>query len=129
MFVSTTSPGTMVAMNIEMLLDFACISLDTDKVASIKLTAHWTLPDINEKHWISLEDSVLIHRQVKEFDGKADVSITMDRSVLNKLLTKQTTLENELQAKRIVPEGNVKALATALGCLVAFTPNFDIVTP
>jgi len=128
-FASTASPETMKAMTVEMLLDFAGVSLDVDKVVGKTLIVHWSLPDIAEKYWISLEDSVLIHRHVEEFEGKADVSITMDRAVLNKLLTKQTTLEAELQAKRIIPVGNIEALKDALTCLVSFAPNFDIVTP
>ncbi len=125
--VSVASPETLAAMNVEMLLDFMGISLDSDKAAGKTLTVHWTLPDVKEKHWISLEDSVLIHRTVKEYDGTADVSVTMDRALLNKLLTKEakwTDVEKEVKI-----EGAVDKLKEALGFLVTFTPDFNIVTP
>ncbi len=124
---TTASPETMAAMSTEMFLDFMGISLDSDKAAGKTLTIQWTLPDVNEKHWISLEDSVLIHRTVKEYDGKADVAVTMDRAVLNKLLAKEAKWADV--EKEVKLEGAVDKLKEAMGLLVTFTPDFNIVIP
>ncbi len=125
--VTTASPETLAAMSVETLLDFMGISLDSDKATGKTLTVHWTLPDVNEKHWISLEDSVLIHRTVEEYDGKADVSVTMDRAVLNKLLAKEAKWADV--EKEVKLEGAIDKLKEAFGFLVTFTPDFNIVTP
>lgn len=126
---TTASPETMAATSVDMLLDFAGIMLDSDKLAGKTLTIQWELPDVKEKHEISLEDSVLIHRSVEQFKGKADVTVKMDKATLNKLLTGKAKWDDEVKAGRVSLTGDVDALKACLACLVMFTPDFNIVTP
>ena len=54
------------------------------------IAINWVFPELKEKQALYLENSVLNHWP--DFtDPKADVTVTLDRATLNKILLKETT--------------------------------------
>jgi alkyl sulfatase BDS1-like metallo-beta-lactamase superfamily hydrolase len=58
------------------------------------------LPDINEKHTLFLENSVLNHWP-DYTDVKADVTVTVDRTTLTKVLTKQVSFKDAVKTGQV----------------------------
>ena len=58
-----------------------------------------------------------------------DVTVTIDRSVLNHVVLGETTFEKSIAAGDIKVDGNPEALKTLVGLLDTFEFWFNIVTP
>ncbi len=64
-------------------------------------------------------------------DAKADVTVTLDRATLSKILIKQTTLADAAKVGQVKFTGDQAKFADLMGCLVDLNQFFwfDIVTP
>jgi len=87
-------------------------------------------PDINEKHALFLENSVLNHWP-DYTDAKADVTVTLDRSTLTRFLTKQVSFEDAVKTGQVKLAGNQAKFGEFMSYLVDLNQYFwfNIVTP
>jgi hypothetical protein len=81
------------------------VQLDAKKADGKTLTINWIFPDINEKHALFLENSVLNHWP-DYTDAKADVTVTVERATLTKVLTKQLSFEDAVKTGLVKFTGN-----------------------
>lgn len=126
---AAASPETLVGTPVDMLLEFAGVSLNFEKSFEKSLIVHWSLPDIDEHFRVSLEDSILVHRKVDKFETKCDVFVRSDRAAINRILLGQSTLEKETATGAIRIEGDAAKLKEALTFFDTFTADFNIVLP
>ena len=91
---------------------------------------NWIFPDIKEKHALFLENSVLNHWP-DYTDAKADVTVTVDRASLTKVLTKQLSFQDGVKNGQITFTGNQAKFGELLSYLVDLNQYFwfNIVTP
>lgn len=127
--VSSDTPDTIRAMSTEMFLDYMGIRLNADKASGKKFTVNWEIPDLKEKYTVKLENSVLVYRKVASFKSGADATLTLSKDTLTKIITKQTTLDKEIQSGNVKISGNANELKANLAIFDTFTPDFNIVTP
>lgn len=125
----TNTPDTVKAMTMDMYLDYLGIRLNGDKANGKNLSLNWELPDIKEKYTVNLENSVLTYRKVNSFTKNAEITLTMDKTVLDAIQTKETTLDKEISSGKVKISGDVNKLKEYLGLFDSFTPDFNIVTP
>ena len=69
-------------MSPELLFGYMGVQLDAKKAEGKTLAVNWILPDINEKHTLFLENSVLNHWP-DYTDAKADVTVIVDQDHLD----------------------------------------------
>lgn len=122
------STDTLKAMPVDMLLDYLGIRLNAEKAEGKSIQINWAFTDTSEKYALSLENGALIYTANTQFP-QADVSLTLTRDGLNKLLAKSSDLEKEIASGNVKVEGNSKKMMELLSYMDEFDPSFNIVTP
>ena len=79
------------------------VQLDAKKAEGKTPAVNWVFPDINEKHALFLENSVLNYWP-DYTDARADVTVIVDRTTLTKVLNKQVSFERQPGQVRRVHE-------------------------
>jgi len=124
------SADIVANMSSELLFGYMGVQLDAKKADGKILAVNWMFPDINEKHALYLENSVLNHWPDYN-DPKADVTITLDRATLTKILLKQLSFQDAVKNGQITFAGNQAKFGELLSYLVDLNQYFwfNIVTP
>ncbi len=125
---TTSAPADIVAsLSCEQLFDSMAIRLDGPKVFETELTLNWVFPDLDACYFLTLENAVLTHRVGAS--ETADATITLDRALLDRILTGGADLPAELEAGAIRIEGDGAKLGVLLSSFDPPDPSFAIVTP
>jgi alkyl sulfatase BDS1-like metallo-beta-lactamase superfamily hydrolase len=124
------SADIVAAMSPELLFGYMGVQLDAKRADGKTLTINWIFPDINEKHALFLENSVLNHWP-DYTDAKADVTVTVDRANLTKVLTRQLSFEDAVKTGQVKFAGNQAKFAEFISYLVNLNQYFwfSVVTP
>jgi alkyl sulfatase BDS1-like metallo-beta-lactamase superfamily hydrolase len=124
------SADVVASMSPELLFGYMGVQLDAKKAEGKTLTINWIFPDINEKHALFLENSVLNHWP-DYTDAKADVTVTVDRGTLTKVLTKQVAFEDAVKGGQVKFAGDQAKFGEFMSYLVNLNQYFwfNIVTP
>jgi alkyl sulfatase BDS1-like metallo-beta-lactamase superfamily hydrolase len=127
---NAASADIVASMSPELLFGYMGVQLDAKKAEGKTLAINWIFPDINEKHALFLENSVLNHWP-DYTDAKADVTVTVDRSTLTKVLTKQVSFEDAVKTGQVKFAGNQAKFGEFMSYLVNLNQHFwfNIVTP
>lgn len=127
---NVSSLDTIGNMSLELAFGYMGIQLDAVKAEGKTITVNWNFPDIKEQHALYLENSVLNH--IPDFaDKKPDVTVTLDRATLNRVLAKQSSFADETEAGKIMFSGDQARFNELMGMLVDLNQSFwfNIVTP
>jgi alkyl sulfatase BDS1-like metallo-beta-lactamase superfamily hydrolase len=124
------SADIVASMSPELLFGYMGVQLDAKKADGKTLAVNWIFPDINEKHALFLENSVLNHWP-DYTNAKADVTVTVDRTTLTKVLTKQVSFEDAVKTGQVKFAGNRAKFGEFMSYLVDLNQYFwfNIVTP
>jgi len=127
---NAASADVVASMSPELLFGYMGVQLDAKKAEGKTLAVNWIFPDINEKHAVFLENSVLNHWPDYN-DAKADVTVTVDRATLTKVLTKQVSFEDAVKSGQVKFAGNQAKFGEFMSYLVNLNQYFwfNIVTP
>ena len=120
----------VASMPLELLFAYMGVQLDAKKADGKTLAINWILPDINEKHSLFLENSVLNHWP-DYTDAKADVTVTVNRTTLTKVLTKQVSFDDAVKTGQVKFDGNQAKFNEFMSYLINLNQHFwfNIVTP
>ena len=121
----TNGPDMIRAMTTELWLNALAISMDSKKAAGMKFKINLSTPDNGEKFVVEMSNSALSN--IKGYQDKnPDLSITLNRSDLEKVMGGQTTFE-KLQAEgKAKFEGDRKAFEQLRSTMTTFTPDFEL---
>ena len=122
---STTGPDMIRGMSTELWLNSVAISLDSSKVAAQNFTINLVTPDNKEKFVIELSNSVLTNIKGQQAK-KPDLTITVNRSELEKVMGGTATFDDLLKEGKAKFEGDRKPFDVLRSALVRFTPNFEM---
>ena len=124
------SADIIANMSTDLLFGYMGVQLDAKKADGKTLAINWIFPDINEKHALFLENSVLNHWP-DYTDAKADVTVTVERATLTKVLTKQLSFEDAVKTGLVKFTGNPAKFVEFMSYLVDLNQYFwfNIVTP
>jgi alkyl sulfatase BDS1-like metallo-beta-lactamase superfamily hydrolase len=127
---NTASADVLGNMSFDLIFGFMGIQLDAKKADGKKITVNWAFPDVNAKHALFLENSVLNHWA--DYQAKdADVTVTLDRTVLDQVLAKQLSFKDALAQGKVKLSGDAAKFEELMGMLVDLGESFwfGIVTP
>ena len=124
------SADIVASMPTDLLFGYIGVQLDATKADGKTLAINWIFPDINEKHALFLENSVLNHWP-DYTDAKADVTVTVERATLTKVLTRQLSFEDAVKTGLVKFTGNPAKFVEFMSYLVDLNQYFwfNIVTP
>ena len=121
----TNGPDMIRAMTTELWLNALAISMDSKKAAGMKFKINLSTPDNGEKFVVEMSNSALSN--IKGYQDKnPNLSITLNRTDLEKVMGGQTTFE-KLQAEgKANFEGDRKAFEQLRSTMTTFTPDFEL---
>lgn len=124
--VSSASADTIRGMSTELWLDFLGISMDSSKVGGQEFVINLVTPDNKEKFIVELSNSVLTNIKGEQAE-KADLTITVDRKDLEKVMGAAATFDSLIKEGKATFEGDHKAFDVLREAMVGFTPDFEMV--
>ncbi|MEB2283562.1 MAG: MBL fold metallo-hydrolase [Myxococcales bacterium] len=111
-----------------MMLDFAAVRLNPERAAGKRIVLNIRLSDTNERHLITVQNSVLVHEK-DVTDDTADATVTMERNDLLQTLLAGVPVGLKTATGAIRREGSTDAYAKLVELIDPLDPNFPIVTP
>jgi alkyl sulfatase BDS1-like metallo-beta-lactamase superfamily hydrolase len=116
-----------VALRTNQFFDFLAVRLNGEKAASLRFAINWRFPDTGEAFVLNLENAALTHRTGES--AQAAATITMARTVLDKVITRATTFPEAIAAGTVRIDGDRAVLGQLLGCLDEFQRMFNLAEP
>jgi alkyl sulfatase BDS1-like metallo-beta-lactamase superfamily hydrolase len=111
-----------------MMLDYAAVRLNPERAAGKRLAINLLLSDTNEKHLISVANSVLIH-ETDVSDENADATVTLRREDLIETLLAAVPVGLKTATGAIAVEGDANAYAELVALIDPVDANFPVVVP
>lgn len=121
-------PDTVAAMSLDMFFDFLGVKLNPKDAEGEHLVINFDFPDQGEKFMLELKNSVLNNTKGIQAEDP-NVSLTITRDALNKLILKQAGFPRLVLSGDISFDGNPLAFRKLMGMMEDFDPWFPIVTP
>lgn len=122
----TASPDVISEMEIDMLLDFFAVRIDSLKAQHTPFTLNVEVPDRKETYFVELSNGNLSNVLVDR-PRKADATLTINKSDVTRLLLEDTTLPELFKSKAAKLTGDESVLEKLIGSLVEFNAGFEIV--
>jgi alkyl sulfatase BDS1-like metallo-beta-lactamase superfamily hydrolase len=112
-------------MSTELFLNFLAIKMDGRRAEGLAFVINLETPDNGEKFVVELANETLTNIPGYRADG-ADLSLTVNRSDLERVMTGETELEALLADGTARAEGNLAILPQLAQLMVEFDPRFEI---
>jgi glyoxylase-like metal-dependent hydrolase (beta-lactamase superfamily II) len=119
------NPEMVRAMSTDLLLDFLAIRLDSSQAKDLHFTINLFTPDNGEKFILELSNATLTSCKGFLLD-QADLSIVLNRSELESIMSGQTTLAALAAEGKAKLEGDAQVLQQLQAVLVSFTADFEL---
>lgn len=119
------NPEMVRAMSTDLLLDFLAIRLDSSQAKDLRFTINLFTPDNGEKFILELSNATLTSCKGFLLD-QADLSIVLNRSELESIMSGQTTLAALAAEGKAKLEGDAKVVQQLQALLVSFTADFEL---
>lgn len=123
---ASTDADTLRALSDDMFLDYLAIRLNGERAAGAHIALNWVQPDTGKRYALHVENGVFLYKADAQ-DPHADATLTVTRDGLVAVMTKKSTLQQELANGHAKLEGNPAALAEWFGLLDPFELQFPIV--
>ncbi len=124
--IETTGPDTIKAMPTSMWLDFLGIRVNSAKAAGLEFTLNLTIPDRDENIVVEMSNATLTHIVGQKADD-ADLSIALNRTDLEQVMTGERKLTDMLADGTAKFEGNADLVAQLASTLDQFDLGFELV--
>lgn len=126
--LNAQGPDMVRGMTLDMIFDFLAVRLDHRKVDGLNFGINLAFTDSNENYALELSNGVLNNTKGRVLK-KPDVSISLTRPALFKMLLAKVPLAKLVEAGEARLEGDAAALRAIFANLKDFDPMFNIVTP
>ncbi|MGL6312998.1 alkyl/aryl-sulfatase [Vibrio sp. WXL103] len=125
--IKLASPDVIANTPTGMFLDFMAVRLDAQKAEQAELDFNLGLihPDLDEAFYAEVSNANMANIQVDELP-KTDVTVTMAKSDMTKVVLGKTTLEQLVKDGAATIEGDQEQLSQLIGALDEFDGLFDI---
>jgi len=123
------TPITMIAaMTMDMILDAFAAKIIGPQVGDAKIVMNWIITEPDDPYLVLVQDGVLNYTKGKT-EERSDVSLTMSRDTLNKIMAGQLSPQTALKDGKLTITGELTALVHFFLLLDDSDPSFPIVTP
>jgi alkyl sulfatase BDS1-like metallo-beta-lactamase superfamily hydrolase len=124
----TAGADVVRAMTPDMLFTYMSVRLNADKIGDQQAVINWNFTDTGGKYAMTLRNRVLT--VVPQYSAaKADVTVTLPKLMLAALGAGVISVDQAVKDGKIKVDGDAGKVATILGSLDSFTPDYPIVTP
>ncbi|WP_081894665.1 alkyl/aryl-sulfatase [Ruegeria halocynthiae] len=123
--IETTGPDTIKAMQTSMWLDFLGIRVNSAKAMDMEFTINLAIPDRDENIVVEMSNATLTHI-VDQVAKNADLSISLNRADLEKVMTGERKLVDMLADGTAQSEGNVDVVTQLASTLDQFDIGFEL---
>lgn len=124
----TANPGTLAAMDEEMLLSSMAVRINAPKAEGQRIVLNWAQPDTGKNYCLRLENSVLLYWP-DMLHEQANATLRLSRVDFMGVLGGSHSLEEALKADGAGIDGDKAAVSGLFNLLDVFDPMFPIVTP
>ncbi len=121
----TAGPDVIRAMSTELFLNFLGIRMDSRKAEGLNFTINLITPDNGEKFIVELENATLTNLEGFLSDAP-DLTLVINRSDLEKTMTGEIKLEDQIASGAAQVEGDVSVLSKLGATMVDFDPLFEV---
>ncbi|MHA3978414.1 alkyl/aryl-sulfatase [Halovulum sp. GXIMD14794] len=121
----STSADVIRAMSTELFLNFLGIKMDSRKAEGLRFTINLITPDNGERFTIDMENATLTNLEGFLSDAP-DLTLVIDRAELEKTMTGEVNLEDQIASGAAQADGDLTVLAKLAGTMVEFDPLFEI---
>ena len=116
------------ALTASLFFDYLGVRLHGPKAAGKHIVINWVFSDLAERYVLTLENGALTYL-ANHSDDHADASITLERSMLSRLLLQQVTLTDAIRSGELIIDGDVGKLNDMFEVLDDFPFLFEILEP
>lgn len=122
------NPVVLSSLGTSQLFDFMAVRLNGEKADKIHFKIDWIFTDNEEIFAMNIENSALTY--VKGRRSKSpDLTLSLARSVMNRIILGQDNYADALQSGSIKGEGDTQTLFRFLSMLDEFPRMFEVVEP
>lgn len=119
------SSDVVRAIPTELLLDFFSVQVDSKKAEDMEFIINWIEPDSGETYVVEMSNATLTN--IKGYKSEnPDLTITINRSDLENVLTGQRKFEELVENGTIKLEGDKKVVEQLKSTMVQFELAFEI---
>lgn len=122
------SPSMIAAMTTDMIFDSLAARLMGPLVGPSAIAMNWVFTDTDENYAVTISNGAMSNVPDKR-DPLADVTLSLWRDTLNRLMAGELSLRQVLDDQLITVTGDVLALLRFFCLLDDTDPHFPIVTP
>jgi alkyl sulfatase BDS1-like metallo-beta-lactamase superfamily hydrolase len=116
------------SLTLDLFFDFLGVRLNGDKAEGRTIVVNWAFPDTAERYALTLQNCALTYLADRHAEA-ADASVTLDRTVLNRIILRELALPEAMAQGLVKIEGNPMKVAELFGLFDDFTMAFEIVEP
>jgi alkyl sulfatase BDS1-like metallo-beta-lactamase superfamily hydrolase len=124
----TASPDTVRAMTLDLFFDYLGVRLNGEKAAGKAMTLNFDFGKPEGTYLVEMENGVLNHTAGANA-ADADATVSLSRDTLNRVVLRETKLDDAIKAGDVKIKGNQARLGELVSYLDGFELWFNIVTP
>ncbi|MBK0398365.1 MBL fold metallo-hydrolase [Limibaculum sp. M0105] len=121
----SSGPDVIRAMSTELFLNFLGIRMDSRKAEGMRFTINLITPDNGEKFVVEMENATLTNLEGFLAD-QPDLTLVINRADLERTMTGEITLEEQIASGVATVEGDVGILGALAATMVDFDPLFEV---
>ncbi|MFX1766455.1 alkyl sulfatase dimerization domain-containing protein [Paraburkholderia sp. A1RI-2L] len=122
------SADMVSAITEEMFFDYFAVRVDGLKAQHLNMRIAWRFSDIDKQFKLNLQNGALTWCYTSP-NERTDLSVTMSRQTLNRILCGETGFQEAVLAREIQLDGKVELFRAMLGTLDKFDGDFNVVEP
>jgi alkyl sulfatase BDS1-like metallo-beta-lactamase superfamily hydrolase len=116
------------AMSLDLFFDYLGVRLNGEKADGKRIVVNWVFSDLGERYALTLENCALTYLAGRGSE-RADATVTLERSVLDRLVLRETTLAEAMERGLARIDGDGAKVVELFGLLDDFTLMFEVVEP
>jgi alkyl sulfatase BDS1-like metallo-beta-lactamase superfamily hydrolase len=115
-------------LTLDLFFDFLGVRLNGEKAEGKTIVVNWTFPDTGQKYVLTLQNCALTCLAERHAEA-ADATVTLDRTILNRIMLRELALPEAMASGAVRIEGNPMKIAELFGLFDDFTTGFAVIEP
>ena len=111
-----------------MVFDYLAVRLDAAQAAGMTMVVNWMVSDLQQSYRMNLSNSVLTTR-ADRWDEHAHASVTLERSVLDRLILRELVIADAVEGRLVVVSGDVRRIVNLFELFDDSFRVFEILEP
>jgi alkyl sulfatase BDS1-like metallo-beta-lactamase superfamily hydrolase len=115
-------------MSLDLFFDYLAVRLDAEKAAGKRIVVNWVFSDLGTRYVLNLENCALTYLAERGSE-RADATVTLERSVLDRLVLREATLADATRDGLVTIDGDAARVVELFGLFDDFALMFEVVEP